>query len=272
MYLEKGIHTIRFTSNANDFNINWIEIHGALNTGEQLFADYETISLNFNGSGSSTFKEVVNPSQSGINLSANVGENNRGVESSSGIVSDVFSSKIDFSVNHVFTLKVYSPEKCSVKLKTEVSSNTNIFREETANITTANEWQELTFDFTGAPSNTFDRMVLYFNYGSTSTATYYFDDISLQGGNITSLSNNEISQSLTSVNVYPNPTNTGFVNIESKQTINSVALFDLQGSLFGSNMVNENKASVDTSNLNSGIYLLRVNTQDGYQIIKIIVE
>lgn len=273
LYLEEGLHTLRFTANTNDFNINWIELNEILGSAQRVFADYETTDLNFSGFGGSAFSKVANPSPSGINLSATVGKSERGVETWSGIGSDALPSKIDFSANHRFTMKVYSPEICSVTLKTEVASNTNIFREETANITAANEWQELMFDFAGAPSGTFDRIVVYFNYGSTSSASYYFDDLNMPEANSDpSTSSGDIADVQGSVTVFPNPSSTGWVHIVCDQTIHSVELVDLQGRLIEHQAANAFKTSLNTGDLHRGIYILRVATANGLHIKKIVVE
>jgi hypothetical protein len=65
---------------------------------------------------------------------------------------------------------------------------------------------------------------------------------------------------------YPNPTD-GIINIESTDLIRSVQVYDLSGSLIISRYnLENNKETIDVSNLQSGVYLLRVN---GTSTIKI---
>ncbi|MEZ5195216.1 MAG: hypothetical protein R2764_02060 [Bacteroidales bacterium] len=57
---------------------------------------------------------------------------------------------IDFSVEKLFKVKVWSPKSGAiVKLKVENLDNGDISHEVDALTTTTNEWEELQFDFSG---------------------------------------------------------------------------------------------------------------------------
>jgi hypothetical protein len=59
--------------------------------------------------------------------------------------------------------------------------------------------------------------------------------------------------------VYPNPTE-GNITIESEELIRTIQVFDLSGRMMSSfNNLSNNKETLDVSNLQSGIYLLRIN-------------
>ena len=63
--------------------------------------------------------------------------------------------------------------------------------------------------------------------------------------------------------VYPNPVH-GFLNIESKdKIIISFSISDLAGKQLENNIVNSNKVTIQTSRINSGIYLLNCKLEDG---------
>ena len=87
----------------------------------------------------------------------------------------VFSPALDFNANAGFKLKVWSPAagtNVTVKLEgagvVEVSKTTS----------TANAWEELTFDFaTSATGNT--KIVLFFNLGTNTPGEFYIDDFKL---------------------------------------------------------------------------------------------
>jgi hypothetical protein len=53
--------------------------------------------------------------------------------------------------------------------------------EVTATTTKANQWETLTWNFTGKPSNVYNKVVLMFDFGTvgngTDNSTFYFDDI-----------------------------------------------------------------------------------------------
>ncbi|HEY3401861.1 MAG TPA: PKD domain-containing protein [Ohtaekwangia sp.] len=131
----------------------------------------------FEGFGGSGYDRVDNPSSSGINTSSKVGKLAKGPETWAGIVTNL-TSKVDFSTNTLFKLKLYSPKTGIAKLKLEFSGDpNNVNKEVDANITKVNEWEELSFDFSGAPTDTYDRLVLFFDFGSTDQNEFFFDDV-----------------------------------------------------------------------------------------------
>jgi hypothetical protein len=68
--------------------------------------------------------------------------------------------------------------------------------------------------------------------------------------------------------IYPSVTNQ-FVTVSSTSAVNSVKVYNLQGSLLQSF---NNKTEIDISNLSNGLYLLEVNTLQGRSIHKIVKE
>jgi hypothetical protein len=68
------------------------------------------------------------------------------------------------------------------------------------------------------------------------------------------------------VRVYPNPAN-DFVNIESMNSdIQRIELFDLKGRLLRSEDLSVNKFEMSVSSLQSGTYILKVKTNDGISV------
>ncbi|WP_293893804.1 T9SS type A sorting domain-containing protein [Flavobacterium sp.] len=74
-----------------------------------------------------------------------------------------------------------------------------------------------------------------------------------------------------SILVYPNPTK-GNVNINSNHTIHSVQLFDVQGRLLQTSLVNENQITIDVSSQSNGIYFIKVLSDKGALVQKIVKE
>ena len=58
-------------------------------------------------------------------------------------------------------------------LKLEDKADAGINTEVAAVTTTANAWEELTFDFPGTESGKYDKIVLFFDINTDSGATYY---------------------------------------------------------------------------------------------------
>ncbi|PIQ34755.1 MAG: hypothetical protein COW63_03195 [Bacteroidetes bacterium CG18_big_fil_WC_8_21_14_2_50_41_14] len=120
---------------------------------------------------------VANPDISGINTSAGVAEWLRAAGSQWTHVYTIVEGTIDFSTGTTFQLKVYSPIACEVLFKLEASSNPAISTEVMGNVTTPNAWQLITYDFTGAASGTYDKVVIFFDFATTTENTFYFDDV-----------------------------------------------------------------------------------------------
>jgi uncharacterized repeat protein (TIGR01451 family) len=72
-----------------------------------------------------------------------------------------------------------------------------------------------------------------------------------------------------SVALYPNPTN-GNVNINSNNTIKSIELFDVQGRILQTVIEDNNSAQIDISNKANGLYFIRITTEAGVKVEKLI--
>jgi hypothetical protein len=91
-------------------------------------------------------------------------------------------SKLDFNANEGLKIKVWSSlANTEVRIKLEeigVPSN-NVEQFLTTSVTGA--WEELTFPFTSADSDKFNKIVIFFDLNLNNTDTYYFDDLALYG-------------------------------------------------------------------------------------------
>lgn len=119
---------------------------------------------------------VANPDPSGSNTSANVGEWVRSGEQYAHISCEL-SGKIDFTTGTSFTLQLYSPVACDVLFKLEDKNNGGVNTEVMQSITQTNTWVELEFDFSGAGSDLYDKIVIFFDFNSFANNTFYFDDV-----------------------------------------------------------------------------------------------
>jgi len=70
---------------------------------------------------------------------------------------------------------------------------------------------------------------------------------------------------------YPNPTNE-MININSNYNIKSIQLIDLQGRLLETKVVDETQSSFTIANYSNGIYFLKVTSEKGSKIAKIVKE
>jgi hypothetical protein len=84
------------------------------------------------------------------------------------------------------------------------------------------------------------------------------------------LSNPSFPQDAT-ISLYPNPTQ-HTVNIKANNTITSVQLFDVQGRLLQTKLVNENNIILDITTQSAGVYFIKVTTDKGIKVEKIVKE
>lgn len=148
--------------------------------GPITYTNFEDINLAF-GSFLTTIEKVPNPSKTGINTSDYVGKTVSSSESWEGIVNAVPLPKIDFTGRQVFKMKVFSPRIANVLIKLEYAADkANIHKEVYCMTTKVGQWEELSFDFSNAPSNVYDNIVVFFDiFGTTPNENWYFDDLKL---------------------------------------------------------------------------------------------
>ena len=139
----------------------------------------------WNNFGGAIGNEVANPQANGINTSARVGQyyKNAGSETWAGVAIPL-ATPIDFSDMQHVKMKVWSPQAGIIVLMKFENMNPHVAGDDIEKQTTttvANQWEELTFDFTGIDnSNNYQQIVLFFNFNVPGTGeTYYFDDINL---------------------------------------------------------------------------------------------
>ena len=92
----------------------------------------------------------------------------------------VLSDYLDFSSSTHISMNVYTPiSGLTVKFKLEGDGGAQTERD--TYTTLSNDWETLTWSFAGEPSNTYNKLVLMFDFGNvgdgTVNSTFYFDDI-----------------------------------------------------------------------------------------------
>jgi hypothetical protein len=147
--------------------------------------DFEDPTLNyaFTDFGNVVSTVVANPDQSGLNTSATVGQSFKpiGAEVDGGSYLSL-DEPIDFSSLQNIAVNVWSPVSgIVVKLKLENATDPDIFAEVDIVNSAANQWETLTYDFSGADlTQEYQKVVIFFDFGNTGNdSTYYFDDINL---------------------------------------------------------------------------------------------
>ena len=185
------IHQFKFVGTAGSTiyldNIYFYKAGSGSTGGLELPLDFESTALdyaftNFDGGAVAI---IANPQSSGINTSAKVGRMIKNSGQPWGGSFIALDNAIDFTTNKTFKMKVYSPRVgAKVLLKVENKDDGGINFEKKVTTSLANQWEELTFDYSGInTANTYHKIVLIFDLGTvgdgSANFTFLFDDIKL---------------------------------------------------------------------------------------------
>ncbi|MBT8245047.1 MAG: hypothetical protein HKP48_02125 [Winogradskyella sp.] len=129
------------------------------------------------------FSVIDNPDfDNSVNSSCRVGQVARFGNSGFDNLQLDLTDKLDFNSVEGIKLKVWSPDaNTPVLLKLEEIGNAGNFVEIPQTVTNANEWTELTFDFSATATPQFDKIVIFFGFNQQNTNTYFFDDLMVYG-------------------------------------------------------------------------------------------
>lgn len=204
-----------------------------------------------------SFSIVSNPQVDGNNSTASVGEFTKSSGFSFAFSLADLPSPPDLSQNTTFRMQVYTANPTAVLFKLEGSA-TGVYEVQSP-ITVAEEWTELSFDFSEvAGVNDFTKVVIFFDPGvAESSDTYFFDNIRLGGGSgvVTGIED-EVSDQLM---IYPNPANNILtVHIPESRNYYQATITDMTGRIVLSKSLTDNSQNInfETSQLRKGIYII----------------
>ena len=165
-----------------------------------------TVNYSFTDFGGGAVTKINNPQVNSINTSAKVGKMIKNPPEVWGGSFIALGAPIDFSVNKVFRMKVFSPRVgAKVLLKVENLTNGAINFEKETTTTVANSWEDMVFNYAGInTANAYQKIVLIFDLGTagdgSSNFTFLFDDIRLTNQLPTSLLALPVTFDLSGVN------------------------------------------------------------------------
>ncbi|MFY7709164.1 hypothetical protein ACOSQB_00940, partial [Tenacibaculum sp. MEBiC07804] len=151
------------------------------NTSTLGVQDFEGAAPTFTSFGGAGVEVIANPDMSGANTTANVARLTKG--NGSEIWAGGFfeiASPLDLANYSKISVKTWSPKQGAVvKLKLE-NQDASITHEVDLNTTVANQWEQLVYDFSGAPTADYVRIVIFFDFGNNGDdSQYYYDEIEL---------------------------------------------------------------------------------------------
>ena len=220
----------------------------------------------FENDTNSALEIVTNPDPSGINTSETVakftalqaGQPFAGAAFFAGSAMGL-TVPIDFSISESVSIKTWSP-KADIPVRLKLEGPGGEFIELDVNTTLENEWETLTWDFTGQTAGVdWLTVVLFFEFVIDlpgDGTTYYYDDIRI--AEPLEIYDNETFL----IRAYPNPV-TNYLNLESLEEISEIKLFNILGQNIFNTIPNNNKYLFDMTEFNAGIYFIKVKSIAG---------
>ena len=148
--------------------------------------DFEGAAPVFTNFGGASTVVIDNPDASGINTSAMVGEStkNNGAEVWAGSFFD-FDAALDLTTYSSMKIKTWAPAiGAVVRLKLENQANSDEFFEVDAITGVSEAWETLTFDLSSAPAYTYDRIVLFFDFGVSPSGSAAYTSARIKSENL----------------------------------------------------------------------------------------
>jgi hypothetical protein len=203
---------------------------------------------------------VSNPDLSGANTSETVVKSvkTEGSQFYAGTAMGL-DTPIDFSESESISIKTWSP-KANIPVRLKLEAAGGVFVELDTNTTLENQWETLTWDFSGQTAGIdFTTVVVFFEFVPDlpgDGSTYYYDDI-------------EVTQALSisdyesfSVSSFPNPVK-NIWNVSSIDEISQINIYNILGENVATFSPYMNTYSLDMSHFNSGIYLMKIVSSKG---------
>lgn len=161
--------TAKATGDAGGGVVHYYDDVTLIDTGAATsdLEDFEGTAPQFEAFGGNSTAVIANPDASGINTSTMVAASTKpnGSEVWAGSFFDV-AAPIDLTTYTSISVKTWSPAVgATIKLKLENQANADENFEVDVLSTVAEAWETLTFDFSAAPTGTYDRVVLFFDFG-----------------------------------------------------------------------------------------------------------
>ncbi len=218
-----------------------------------------------NGDGDDTEFEIIeNPDKSGVNMTDSVAvffeASTGGPANFAGITTDLEGGVQLPTDNETVRAMIWMDQPASVVLKLEQGPGNDQSGDVFAQYTTPNEWQELTWDFSGTimSGETYNRITLIPNFDAVpmEDKTYYFDQIAAadsECGMTTSIFN---PVTVDELSVAPNPViNTLTVN--NPQELVRFEVYNSLGQLLKTVQTTaRSTVNINLQGLESGMYIL----------------
>jgi hypothetical protein len=231
-----------------------------------------------NGAGESSadFVVVTNPNSSGVNTSTKCIQFTRRTTGApwAGFWSPVVDPDPDFTTNKYVHVKVLKSNTSLVKFKIEGGPSGDLEIVSINNYTTPGQWQDMVFDFS-SKSGVYPIVALMPDFEDPlvvgENRTIYFDDIivnNIATPETLGVKNNYLSAK---IKMYPNPVK-NTLTIEANSSVQKVSVYNVLGQEVMKASPKSNSATLQTSQLTKGVYMVTTDIDGVISTSKVIKE
>jgi Leucine-rich repeat (LRR) protein len=233
---------------------------GDENTFDNLFQFNQTVVGSYDPNDITCIQgDVVAPSYIGQYLHYVINFENTGTYQAEKIVVKTEINPADFDVS---TLRLM---ESSHNVATRINGNVIEFIFQAINLDTGGHGNILLKIKTKGNLQTSDIVTnkadIYFDYNFPVETNFANTTFQVLSNSIITIDN--------SVGVYPNPVN-DMVNIKANTTISSIEIYDVQGRIVHKKITNQKRELIDVSAYSNGIYFLKIKTEVGEKVEKIV--
>lgn len=251
--------------NINDvltFTASILPQAGDENTSDNLYVYNEVVIGSYDPNDITCLEgDVVSPAEIGDYLHYMIRFENTGTAEAENIVVRTEVNPADFDINSLQLLNTSHPVNAKITGNVVEFIFQNILLESGGHGNVLLKVKSK--DTLQQGDNVNKRANIYFDYNypvATNEAETIFQ----------ALSNPDFEQDQ-SISVYPNPTKDK-VNVSGDFTLQSVQLYDVQGRLLQTQLANDNQSIIDISVHSNGVYFIKVTSDKGIKVGKIVKE
>lgn len=236
--------------------------NGDENTMDNLFILNQTVVGSYDPNDITCLEgDNVSPTQIGNYLHYNVRFENTGTAAAENVVVKVEVNPVDFDINSLQIMNTSHPVDARIRGNIVEFIFQNIMLDSGGHgnilLKIRSQPNLVQGDLVAKKAN------IYFDYNfpiETNEAETVFQAL-----------NNPSFEQDNTIKIFPNPTNS-FVNISGNFNIKTTELFDTQGRLLQTNIINENTTTLDISAKSNGVYFIKVTSEEGIKVEKIIKQ
>ena len=147
----------------------------------------------------------------------------------------------------------YPADHYDVMVSTSGTANLGNFTSVFNETLTTSDWEERTVDLNSYAGQNIN--IAFVHNNCTDQFIMKIDDVSVTEG--TGIDNHD-----NNVSLYPNPAN-NVLNVNASSNINTVEVFNMMGQRVAVIDANDTNVQINTTGLSNGMYMMRINTENG---------